>query len=721
MYENGVKHYPPGNLTKGLLKVRAAVNLSVAFRGSKCNENFEYRNFVMSVSVKNPGLSELDELCVQTIRFLAMDAVQKANSGHPGMPMGMAPAAYVLWTKYMKYNPANPRWHNRDRFVLSAGHGSMLLYSLLHLTGYEISLDDLKNFRQWHSKTPGHPEYEPDHGIEVTTGPLGQGISNAVGMAIAQKYLANYFNRDGFPIIDYNIYVIASDGDLEEGIASEASSLAGHLGLDNLIVIYDDNHISIDGKTELSFTEDRAMRFKAYGWNVRVVEGDGNDMAVFEKALKNARREKHRPTLIKLRTHIAYGSPNKQDTAGAHGAPLGEDEIKLIKEKFGWDPEKSFHVPDEVLTSMEKMRKKGARAEAAWKKLLTKYAEAHPELAAQFYEAATNKLPMDLDNILPKFEVGSSIATRKASGKVLAALMPNLPLILGGSADLTPSNNTKWPDAKDFQKDARDGRYLHYGIREHAMGAIMNGICVSGLARAYGGTFLIFSDYMRGAIRVAALSKYPTIFVFTHDSIGLGEDGPTHQPIEHLAALRAMPNLLVIRPADANETAQAWKYILEHRDGPVALLLTRQGLPVLDQNKYASAANLSKGAYVLAAADKSDVLLLATGSEVSVALSAAEALAKENITAQVVSMPCWELFEKQSQEYKDSVIPPAVTARVAVEAGVEQGWHKYLGEKGVFVGLSSFGASAPGKVCMEKFGITAENVVQAAKKILADK
>jgi transketolase len=682
--------------------------------------NLDYGNFVMSVIVKNPGLSELDELCIQTIRFLAMDAVQKANSGHPGMPMGMAPAAYVLWTKYLKYNPANPRWHNRDRFVLSAGHGSALLYSLLHLTGYDITLDDLKNFRQWGSKTPGHPEYEPDRGVEVTTGPLGQGISNAVGMAIAQKYLANHFNRDGFPIIDYNIYVIASDGDLQEGIASEACSLAGHLGLDNLIVVYDDNHISIDGKTELAFTEDRAKRFKAYGWNVRVVEGDGNDMAAFEKALKNARREKQRPTLIKLRTHIAYGSPNKQDTAEAHGAPLGEDEIKLIKEKFGWDPQKSFHVPDEVRAYMEKIRRKGKRAETKWNKLLVKYTEAYPELAAQFEDAAAGKLPVDLDEVLPAFEEGSSVATRKASGKVLAALMPKLPLILGGSADLTPSNNTRWPDAKDFQKDARHGRYLHYGIREHAMGAIMNGICVSVLARAYGGTFLVFSDYMRGAIRVAALSKYPTIFVFTHDSIGIGEDGPTHQPVEHFAALRAIPNLLVIRPADANETAQAWKYIMEHRDGPAAILLTRQGLPVLDQNKYTSAANLNMGAYVLAAADKPDVLLLATGSEVSVALSAAETLAKEDIAAQVVSMPCWELFEKQSQEYKDSVIPPDVTARVAVEAGVEQGWHKYLGEKGIFIGMSSFGASAPGKVCMEKFGITAENVVEAAKKLMAN-
>ncbi len=674
----------------------------------------------MSVPVKNPGLSELDELCIQTIRFLSMEAVQKANSGHPGMPMGMAPAAYVLWTKHMKHNPANPRWHNRDRFVLSAGHGSVLLYSLLHLTGYGITLDDLKNFRQWGSKTPGHPEYDPDHGVEVTTGPLGQGISNAVGMAIAQKYLANYFNRDGFPIIDHKIYVIASDGDLQEGVASEASSLAGHLGLENLIVIYDDNHISIDGSTDLSFTEDRAKRFKAYGWNVRVVEGDGNDMATFEKALKSAKREKQRPTLIKLRTHIAYGSPNMQDTAEAHGAPLGNDEIRLIKERFGWDPEKSFHVPDEVRAHMDKVRKKGKRAEAAWNRLFADYAQKHPELAVQLQDAAEGKLPVELDSILPKFEPGSSVATRKASGKVLDALMPKLPLVLGGSADLTPSNNTRWSGAEDFQSDARDGRYLRFGIREHAMGAIINGISVSGLARAYGGTFLVFSDYMRGAIRVAALSKYPSIFVFTHDSVGVGEDGPTHQPVEHFAALRAIPNLHVIRPADANETAQAWKYALEHRDGPVALLLTRQGLPVLDQSKYASAANLGRGAYVLLGVDEPDVLLLASGSEVSIALAAAEKLAAEGIAAQVVSMPCWELFEKQPQEYKDSVIPPRVRARVGIEAAVEQGWHKYLGEKGVFVGMSSFGASAPGKVCFEKFGITVQNVVDAAKKSKGD-
>ena len=670
----------------------------------------------MDVIVKNPGLSELDELCVQTIRFLSVDMVQKANSGHPGMPMGMAPAAYVLWTRFMKYNPANPKWHNRDRFVLSAGHGCVLLYAMLHLTGYDISLDELKNFRQWGSKTPGHPEYHPQCGVEVTTGPLGQGISNAVGMAIAQKYLANYFNRDGFPIIDYRIYCLASDGDLQEGVASEACSLAGHLGLNNLIVVYDDNRISIDGPAELSFTEDRARRFKAYNWNVQVVEGDGNDMAAFERALRNAKREKQRPTLIKLRTHIAYGSPNMQDKAEAHGAPLGEEEIRLIKKKCGWDPDKSFYVPSEVLTYMRKALERGEARMRKWNRLFENYDKTYPELARQFRDAAEGKLPVKLDEILPKFEAGSSIATRVASGRVLDALMPRLPLVLGGSADLTPSNNTRFAGAKDFQKDARDGRYIRYGIREHAMGAIMNGVSVSGLLRAYGGTFLVFSDYMRAAIRVAALARYPTIFVFTHDSIGIGEDGPTHQPVEQLAALRAIPNLLVIRPADANETAQAWKFALEYKDGPVALLFTRQGLPVIDRNKYPSAANISKGAYVLVGADRPDVLLVGSGSEVHIALAAAEKIESHGIVAQVISMPCWELFEKQEQNYKDSVIPLAVKARVGVEAGVELGWHKWLGEKGIFVGMSTFGASAPGKVCFEKFGITVEKIVEAAEK-----
>jgi transketolase len=677
----------------------------------------------MSISVQNPGLSELDELCIQTIRFLSADAVQKANSGHPGMPMGMAPAAYILWTKHLRYNPANPQWQSRDRFVLSAGHGSMLLYSLLHLTGYHLSLEELKNFRQWGSKTPGHPERHPELGIEVTTGPLGQGISNAVGMAIAEKYLASYFNQEGFPVIDYMIYVIAGDGDLQEGVSAEACSLAGHLGLNNLIVIYDDNHISIDGETKLSFTEDVANRYKAYGWNVITVDGNGNDMIAFEKALRRAKREKERPTIIKLRTHIAYGCPNKQDTAGAHGAPLGADEIKLVKENFGWDPQKSFVVPEEVLAHMRKAVDRGKRTEGKWNKMFEKYAEMHPQLAEQFRNGLEGKMTVNIDQLLPKFDPlkdgkPNAVATRSASGKTLDALMPHFPLILAGSADLTPSNNTRFAGAKDFQKDARDGRYIRYGVREHAMGAIMNGISVSGLTRAYGGTFFVFSDYMRPAIRMAALSKYPAIFVFTHDSIGVGEDGPTHQAVEQLASLRAIPNLIVFRPADANETAQAWKYTLEHQDRPVALLLTRQGLPVLDQNKYGSAKNLSKGAYVLVGTDKPDVILLASGSEVSIALCAAEGLAKENIKANVISMPCWELFEKQSKEYKDSVLPPETKTRVGIEAGVELGWKKWLGDKGIFIGMSSFGASAPYKVCFEKFGITVEKTTEAAKKLL---
>jgi transketolase len=685
----------------------------------------------MGEPVRVKGVTALDEMCIDTIRFLAADAVQKAKAGHPGMPMGLAPAAYVLWMQHLKYNPANPKWLSRDRFVLSGGHGCMLLYSLLYLTGYDMTLDDLKNFRQWGSKTPGHPEYHPELGIEATTGPLGQGISNAVGMAIAQKYAANYFNREGFPIVDYKIYVTAGDGDLEEGVSSEASSLAGHLALDNLIVIYDDNHISIDGVTELSFTEDVAKRYKAYGWNVIDVPGDGNDMATFEKALKKVKRTKDRPTLIKLRTHIAFGCPTKQDTAEAHGSPLGEDEIKATKQKFGWDPEKTFNVPEQVLAHTRQAIDKGKKAEASWNRLFKKYAAAYPELAEQFKNAADSKITVDIDSLLPKFDLlkdgkPNAVATRVASGKTLDALMPHFPLILGGSADLTPSNNTRWKDVKDFQKNSRDGRYLRFGVREHGMGAIMNGISISGLTRAFGGTFLVFSDYMRGAVRVAAVSHYPTIFVWTHDSIGIGEDGPTHQPVEHFAALRAIPNLLVIRPADANETAQAWKFILQYRQGPVALLLTRQNLPVIDQTKCASAANLVKGAYVLtgstgspqAGAGKPDVLLLATGSEVSVALDAYNKLTAEGIKARVVNMPCWELFEKQSKEYRDSVIPPDVKARVGVEAGVELGWHKWLGEKGVFVGMSSFGASAPGKVCFEKFGITADAVAAAAKKLL---
>jgi len=662
------------------------------------------------------SVSKLDNLCVETIRFLAADGVQKASSGHPGMPMGMAPTAYVLWTRVMRHNPADPQWPNRDRFILSAGHGSMLLYSMLHLTGYAMSLDDLKGFRQWGTKTPGHPEYDPHLGIEVTTGPLGQGLANGVGLAIAQKYVATCFNRDAFKVIDNKVYVICGDGCMEEGVSSEASSLAGHLALDNLVVIYDDNHITIDGKTDLSFSEDVARRYKAYGWNVIEVPGDGNDLEAIEKAIRRAKAYKGRPTIIKLRTHIAFGSPNKQDTSEAHGSPLGEDEIKLMKQRFGWDPNKTFHVPDEVYPCMRRCVDTGRKAQAAWQRTFKRYARQYPDLARQFEDSLAGHLPVNLDEVLPKFEPAKPMATRQASGKVLNAVMPKMPLVLGGSADLTPSNNTWFEGAKDFQKGSYDGRYLRFGVREHAMGGILNGIAVSGLARAYGATFLVFSDYMRGAVRVAAISKYPTIFVWTHDSIGVGEDGPTHQPVEHFAALRAIPNLLVFRPGDANETVQAWRYILEHRDGPAAILLTRQNLPVLDQAKYGPATGVAKGAYVLVKADQPEVLLLATGSEVSVALAAAEKLAGEGIKAQVVSMPCWELFARRSQSYRDEVMPPSCKARVGVEAGVELGWSRWLGDKGIFIGMSGFGASGPYKTCYERFGITPDAVVAAAKR-----
>ncbi len=665
---------------------------------------------------KHPGLSELDELCVQTIRFLSMEGVQKAKSGHPGMPMGMAPAAYKLWTKYMKHNPANAKWHNRDRFVLSAGHGSMLIYSMLHLCGYDMTLDDLKNFRQWESKTPGHPEYGYTEGVEVTTGPLGQGISNAVGMAVAEKYLAEYFNRDGFDVIDYNIYVIAGDGCLEEGVSSEACSLAGHLGLDNLIVVYDDNRITIDGDTDLSFTEDTAKRYESYGWNVIVVDGDGNDMAAFEKAIEAAQAHTGQPTMIQLRTHIGYGSPNFQDTHTAHGAPLGDDEIKLIKENAGWDPEKSFHVPDEAKAEFSKCQERGAQWQTEWDAKFGEYEKAHPELAKEFRDAAAKKLPVNLDDHLPVFPGGEALATRQASGKTLDAIMPHLPMVIGGSADLTPSNNTRFKGAEDFQKGQWGGRYMRYGVREHGMGAVMNGIAVSNMLIPYGATFYCFTDYMRPTIRLAGLSHYPTIFVFTHDSIGLGEDGPTHQPVEHMAAMRAIPGVNIFRPAEANETAQVWKYMLENRNQPHLIVLTRQGCPTLDQTKCASAANVAKGAYVVCGSDNPDVVLIGTGSELSLAMEAAESLEKEGVKASVVSMPCWELFDQQDQAYKDSVLPPSVKARVAVEAGIQQGWEKYIGDNGKFIGMTGYGASAPAKECFKQFGITTENVVAAAKE-----
>ena len=671
----------------------------------------------MSSKQQYSDLSELDQLCINTIRFLSADAIQTANSGHPGLPMGMAGIVFRLFTQYLKFNPENPQWHNRDRFVLSAGHGSALLYTLLHLTGYDLSLDDLKDFRKLGSKTPGHPEYGHTPGVEATTGPLGQGIANAVGLAIAGKYLGSYLNRPEYTVMDYHTYVLSGDGCLQEGIASEACSLAGHLGLNNLIVIYDDNKITIDGKTDLSFSEDVAKRFEAYNWHVQEISGDGHDLEAFDRALVNAQEEDSRPSLIKVETVIGYGSPNKQGTSGVHGSPLGTDELKLTKEALGWNFD-SFHVPDEARAVFDQSSLKGKKAEADWNQMFQTYETAYPELAETFQNAVQGTLPQNWTEHLPKFEAGESIATRVASGKFLENVMPHFPLVLGGSADLTPSNNTKFSEATVFQKDRPDGRYIHFGVREHAMGAILNGISLSGLLRAYGATFLCFADYMLPAIRVAALSKYPSIFVFTHDSIGLGEDGPTHQPVEHVSYLRAMPELILFRPADANETVEAWKFALEHRDCPVALALTRQGLPVLDQTKYGSAKQVAQGGYTLISDEGAQVLLIASGSEVSLAVQAHEKLAAEGIKSQVVSMPSCELFDEQPEAYRKKVLPEHIKARVVIEAGIKRGWEGYMGDQGQFVGMSGFGASAPAKDLFKQFEITVEAVMEAVRKTL---
>ena len=649
-----------------------------------------------------------------------MDAVQKANSGHPGMPMGAASMAYVLWTRHLRYDPLKPRWPNRDRFILSAGHGCMLLYSLLHLTGYDMPLDELKQFRQWGSKTPGHPEYRPAEGIETTTGPLGQGFGNGVGMAIAERFLAAHFNRPGHELVNYKIYAIVSDGDLMEGVGSEAASLAGHLGLSNLVYLYDDNHISIEGDTALAFTESRAKRFEAYGWFVQQVE-DGNDLEAIGKALKAAEAETERPSIIMVRTHIADGSPNKHDTAGAHGSPLGEEEVKLSKENLGIPLEPKFYIPDEALAHFRKAIERGEQAEAEWQERLNSYRQAFPDLAAEWDRYVRGDLPEGWTSKLPTFKPSDGpMATRQASGAVLNAISPSLPTLLGGSADLAPSTNTMVKSETAFEKGNYGGRNFHFGVREHAMGSALNGMAASGLI-PYGATFMIFSDYMRPTIRLAAMMELRTIYVFTHDSIFLGEDGPTHQPIEQLASLRTIPNLSVIRPADANETAVAWRVAIERKDGPVALALTRQKLAVIDREKYASAEGLAKGAYILAGSNdqRPDVVLIASGSEVSVALDAYEKLAAEGVAARVVSMPSWDLFEKQSQSYKDEVLPPQTTARLAIEAAYPFGWERYIGSKGAVIGMERFGASAPYKVLAEKFGFTADNIVRRAHELLA--
>ncbi|MCX7918445.1 MAG: transketolase [bacterium] len=666
----------------------------------------------------------LDQLCINTIRCLAIDAIQQANSGHPGMPLGAAPMAYILWTRFLKHNPKNPRWQNRDRFILSGGHGSMLLYSLLHLTGYDLSLDEIKKFRQLRSKTPGHPEYNLNYGVETTTGPLGQGFANGVGLAIGQKYLAARYNRPGFEIVDYYIYAIVTDGDLMEGISSEAGSLAGHLKLGNLIYLYDDNHISIEGKTEITFTEDTVNRFESFGWHVQVLP-DGNDIEAIATAIRTAQSVKDKPSLIKIRTHIGYGSPNKQDTPEAHGAPLGVEEVKLTKRQLGWDPEKQFYIPEEVKTFMQRAVVYGEQAEAKWKNLFAEYQKQYPELAEEYLRLQNGTLPENWERNIPIFNPALGlIATRQASGKVLNAIAPQLPTLLGGSADLAPSTETILTGFGDFEPENYSGRNVHFGVREHGMGGILNGLALTDGIIPYGATFLVFSDYMRPPIRLAALMKIKPIYVFTHDSIALGEDGPTHQPIEQLMALRAIPNLLVIRPADATETAVAWKIAIEHRGGPVALVLTRQKLPIIDRKKYAAAENLVKGAYVISESEKNppEIILIATGSEVHLALAAQEVLKQENITGvRVVSMPSWELFERQSIEYQDSVLPKTVKKRIAIEAGSPLGWYKYVGDSGQIIGINTFGASAPAEVLLKEYGFTVENIVGSVKAILYGK
>ena len=661
----------------------------------------------------------LDLLCINTLRTLSMDAVQKAKSGHPGLPMGAASMAYVLWTKYLKHNPSNPQWLNRDRFILSPGHGCMLLYSLLHLTGYDLTLEDIKNFRQWESKTPGHPESYLTPGVETTTGPLGQGFCNGVGMAIAQKFLANRFNRPGGEIVDYHIYGIVSDGDLMEGVTSEAASLAGHLKLGNIIYLYDDNHISIDGSTELAFTEDVGKRFEAYHWHVQTV-ADGNDLDAIDHAIKAAQEETGRPSLIKVRTHIGYGSPNKQDTAEAHGSPLGEDEIKLTKQKLGWDPEKKFFIPDEVLKHFRKAVDIGKKREQLWHMLCEHHKKENPELAAEWERITQNDFGDGWKKALPVFGADAgAMATREASGKVLDAITPHLPTMIGGSGDLTPSNNTFVKGMENFQATNYGGHYIRYGIREHTMGSILNGLALTKGVIPYSGTFLVFSDYMRPPIRLAAIMGVRPIYVFTHDSIGLGEDGPTHQPVEHFAALRAIHNMTLIRPADANETAVAWRVAIEQKTGPVALALTRQKIPLIDRSRYAPAENLTKGAYTLAENSKNPkIILMGTGSEVQFVIGAYEQLVKENVPARVVSMPSWELFERQSKEYRDSVITPAVKKRLAVEAGSPMGWSKYVGDAGDVIGISRFGASAPWEIIYKEFGFTVENVLAKARTLI---
>jgi len=656
---------------------------------------------------------------INLIRFLSVDSVRKANSGHPGLPMGAAAIAYTLWTRYLRHNPKNPKWYNRDRFILSGGHGSMLLYSLLYLSGYDLPLEELKNFRQWGSLTPGHPEYGLTPGVETTTGPLGQGFANGVGMAIAEAHLAAEFNEPGYEIVDHFTYALVTDGDLMEGVASEAASLAGHLKLGKLLYFYDDNRISIDGSTDIAFTEDRGGRFEAYGWQVLHVE-DGNDVEAIDQAIRLAKVDP-RPSLIICRTHIGYGLPNLQDTPQAHGEPPPQDEIDGAKQKLGWPLEPKFFIPADVLTHFREAVSKGKALEDEWSEAFRVFKSLFPSKATEFSRRMTRELPVNWSAALPVFPPDAKgMATRAASGKVINAVAAILPELIGGSADLTPSNKTWIDGSKSFQSGSPEGSNFHFGVREHAMGAIVNGLAVHGGFVPYGGTFLVFSDYMRGAIRLSALSHYHSIWVFTHDSIGVGEDGPTHQPVEHVASLRAMPNLLTIRPGDANEVVYAWRTAIERKVGPTALILSRHGIPTLDREKYAPAEYLSKGAYILGdlGDNDPDIILMASGTELSLIVVAGEQLSAEGINVRLVSFPCWKLFEAQGTSYMREVLPPHITPRLAIEAGVSMGWHRWVGDNGDVISVESFGASAPQKVLYEKFGLTIENVVKRALALL---
>jgi transketolase len=664
---------------------------------------------------------DLHTRSIHTLRFLAADAVQKANSGHPGLPMGAAAMAYVLWTRHLRFDPKDPSWPARDRFVLSAGHGSMLLYSLAHLTGFDLPMDELKHFRQWGSRTPGHPERDLAAGVETTTGPLGQGFSNAVGLAIAADHLAAVYNGPEFPLFDQRIYAIVSDGDLMEGIASEAASLAGHLSLGRIVFLYDDNHITIDGSTELAFTEDRAARFRAYGWHVQVV-GDGNDLEDIDHALTAAEQDP-RPSIVAARTVIGYGLPTKQGTEAAHGEPPGEDELRGAKGHLGWPLEPTFLVPDDVRAHFEAAGRRGGDLHRAWESLMARYGDRFPERAEELDRRLRGDLPDDFEAAIPNFPADpKGKATRASSGVVLNALAQRMPELFGGSADLTTSNQTQLKGGPDFSKDHREGRYVHFGVREHGMGGILSGLALHGGILPFGGTFLVFSDFMRPAIRLASIMRLKVVYVFSHDSIGLGEDGPTHQPVEHLAALRAIPHLTVLRPGDANETAQAWAVAVGRPDGPTALALTRQAVPTLDRSRYSSAEGVRRGAYTLADfGDGPKVILMASGSELEIIVAAGERLAAEGLPLRLVSFPSWELFERETQAYRDEVLPPSCPYRVAVEAGVQQGWERWIGMGGVFVGLDGFGASAPYKEIYQHRGLTPEHVVEVVHEMMGAK